>query len=61
MDTCSKEKGITEGQMDEKYNMFMETVDEGFRSFVNQINGYLMENGCKRDIKLQKSGVLCVK
>ncbi len=47
--------------MDEKYNMFMETVDEGFRSFVNQINGYLMENGCKRDIKLQKSGVLCVK
>ncbi len=42
--------------MDEKYNMFMETVDEGFRSFVNQINGYLMENGCKCDIKLQKSG-----
>ena len=42
--------------MDEKFNMFMETVDESFRSFVNQINGYLTENGCKCDIKLQKSG-----
>lgn len=42
--------------MDEKFNMFMETVDERFRGFVNQINGYLTENGCKCDIKLQKSG-----
>ena len=42
--------------MDEKFNMFMETVDESFRSFVNQINGYLTENGCKCDIKLQKCG-----
>ena len=42
--------------MDEKFNMFMETVDERFRSFVNQINGYLTENGCKCDIKLQKCG-----
>ena len=42
--------------MDEKFNMFMETVDERFRSFVNQINEYLIENGCKCDIKLQKSG-----
>ena len=42
--------------MDEKFNMFMETVDERFRSFVNQINEYLTENGCKCDIKLQKSG-----
>ncbi len=42
--------------MDEKFNMFMETVDERFRGFVNQINEYLTENGCKYDIKLQKSG-----
>ena len=42
--------------MDEKFNMFMETVDERFRGFVNQINGYLAENGCKCDIKSQKSG-----
>ncbi len=50
------EKGITEGLMDEKFSMFMETVDERFRSFVSQINEYLTENGCKCDIKLQKSG-----
>lgn len=58
MDTRIKEKGITEALMDEKFNMFMETVDERFRSFVNQINEYLTGNGCKRDIKLQKSGYL---
>ena len=44
------------GIMDEKFNMFMETVDERFRSFVKQINEYLTGNGCKCDIKLQKSG-----
>ena len=42
--------------MDEKFNMFMETVDERFRSFVSQINEYLTENSCKCDMKLQKSG-----
>ena len=42
--------------MDEKFKMFMETVDERFHRFVNQINEYLTENGCKCDIKLQKSG-----
>ena len=36
--------------MDEKFSMFMETVDERFRSFVNQINEYLTGNGCKCDI-----------
>lgn len=30
--------------MDEKINMFLETIDERFRSFVNQINEYLKEN-----------------
>lgn len=42
--------------MDGKFHMFMDTVDERFHSFVNQINEYLTENGCKCDIKLQKSG-----
>ena len=42
--------------MDERFNLFMETVDERFHRFVNQINEYLTENGCKCDIKLQKSG-----
>ena len=56
MDTRGKEKGIAKGLMDEKFNMFMETVDERFRSFVSQINEYLTGNGCKCDMKLQKSG-----
>lgn len=42
--------------MDEKFTLFMETVDDRFCSFVSQINEYLTANGCKRDIKLQKSG-----
>lgn len=42
--------------MDEKFHMFMETVDKRFRSFVNQISEYLTENNCKCDVKLQKSG-----
>ena len=42
--------------MDEKFRIFMGTVDERFRSFVSQINEYLTGNGCKCDIKSQKSG-----
>lgn len=42
--------------MDEKFNLFMETVDGRFRNFVNQINEYLTEKGCKCDIKTAKSG-----
>ena len=44
--------------MDEKFHMFLETVDERFRSFVSQINEYLTENGCKCDVKLQKRGYI---
>ena len=43
--------------MDEKFNMFMETVDDRFRSFVNQINEYLIENGCKCDISRKRLSV----
>ncbi len=42
--------------MDGKFNLFTETVDERFRDFVNQINEYLTEKGCKCDIKTAKSG-----
>ena len=42
--------------MDDRFNMFLDTVDGNFRNFVNQINEYLTANGCKCDIKLQKSG-----
>ena len=44
--------------MNEKFNIFLETVDERFRSFVKQINEYLTGSGCKCDIKLQKSGYI---
>ncbi len=42
--------------MDEKLFILMGTVDERFRSFVSEMNEYLTENGCKCDVKLQKSG-----
>ncbi len=42
--------------MDERFNTFMETVDGRFCSFVNEINEYLTDNGCRCDIKPQKSG-----
>ena len=42
--------------MDGKFSLFLETVDERFRGFVRQIDEYLTENGCKCDVKLQKSG-----
>ncbi len=42
--------------MDEKFNSFMEKVDECFRDFVEQINEYLTEKCCKCAIKTAKSG-----
>ena len=42
--------------MDEKFDRFLETVDARFRGLAGQIHAYLTENGCKCDIKLQKSG-----
>ena len=42
--------------MDENLFIFMGTVDERFRIFVSEMNEYLTENGCKCDVKLQKSG-----
>lgn len=42
--------------MEENFNSFIETVDERNRDFVELINEYLTENGCKCVINLQKSG-----
>ena len=44
--------------MDQLFSIFMGTVDERFRSFVSEINEYLTGNGCKCDIKSQKSGYM---
>lgn len=42
--------------MDDKFMLFLETVDERFRDFVTEINNYLTQNHCKCDIKSAKSG-----
>lgn len=42
--------------MDEKFRLFLETVDERFRGFVIEINNYLLQQSCKCDIKSAKSG-----
>lgn len=42
--------------MNESFSLFLETVDARFQGFVNEINQYLIENGCKCDIKTAKSG-----
>lgn len=42
--------------MDENFNLFMETVEERYCAFINLINEYLSDNGCRCNVKLQKSG-----
>lgn len=42
--------------MDEKFDLFMETVDERFRAFVRKIHDYLLEQKCTCEIKSAKSG-----
>lgn len=42
--------------MNDNFYLFLDTVDERFRTFVMQINEYLEEQGCKCDIKSAKSG-----
>lgn len=42
--------------MDEKFKLFMETVDERFQNFVYEINEYLIKKNCRCDIKSAKSG-----
>lgn len=42
--------------MDERFNLFLETVDGRFCSFVNEINDFLLAHNCRCDIKTAKSG-----
>lgn len=42
--------------MDEKFNLFIESVDEGNRPFVLELNDFFTKNNCKCDIKTAKSG-----
>lgn len=42
--------------MSEKFDLFLERVDEGNRGFVEDLNDYLFQNNCKCDIKSAKSG-----
>ena len=42
--------------MDEKFSLFLETVDERYKDFVIEINDYLTSHGCKFDMKTAKSG-----
>lgn len=42
--------------MEERFDLFMGTVDECFRDLVSQIHDYLTEQGCDCEIKTAKSG-----
>ncbi|MCI9072848.1 MAG: hypothetical protein HFH80_08630 [Lachnospiraceae bacterium] len=42
--------------MDERFNLFLETVDGRFCGFVNEINDFLLAHNCRCDIKTAKSG-----
>lgn len=42
--------------MNEKFNLFLETVDENNKVFVSELNQFLIDNGCYSDIKSAKSG-----
>lgn len=42
--------------MNEKFNVFLDTVDSRYQKFVVEINDYLTQNDCKCEIKTAKSG-----
>ncbi|NDO19397.1 hypothetical protein FMM68_06965 [Lachnospiraceae bacterium MD329] len=42
--------------MEDKYKLFLDSIDERWVDFINEVNTYLMEAGCKCDIKEAKSG-----
>lgn len=42
--------------MDEKFNLFLESVDGHFQNFVIEINNFLTQNNCRCEIKNAKSG-----
>ena len=56
MDSCKEKAIVEEEHMEEKFNLFMGTVDVCFRDFVGQINDCLIQRGCNCEIKTAKSG-----
>lgn len=42
--------------MEDKYKLFLDCADKRWIDFINAVNTYLMEAGCKCDIKEAKSG-----
>lgn len=42
--------------MEDKYKLFLDCADKRWVDFINEVNTYLMEAGCKCDIKEAKSG-----
>ena len=42
--------------MDEKFDLFLASVDSKNQEFVKELNDYLTQNNCKCDIKSAKSG-----
>ncbi len=41
---------------DAKFLEFLDTIETGNRAFAREINHFLLENGCKCDVKTAKSG-----
>lgn len=44
--------------MEDKFKLFLESIDESNRVFVEELNNFLIESNCKCDIKSAKSGYL---
>ena len=44
--------------MEDKFKLFLESIDESNRVFVEELNDFLIESNCKCDIKSAKSGYL---
>lgn len=42
--------------MSEQFGLFLKTVDPRFREFVSQLDSFLAQRSCKRQIKQAKSG-----
>lgn len=42
--------------MNEQFEAFLQTVDERYREFVEQLDEYLTQSHCKSEVKMAKSG-----
>ena len=58
MDSCNKKTSIMEVTMEDKFALFLQTVDGRFTDFVMEINDYLTKKGCKCNVTSTKTGYL---